>query len=132
MDLVTATTRAANRLLEEKEALAAAITNAHYAEQPDLMAKYGVAGRQRCLEDVRYTLDHLIPALDLGQPSMFADYVRWLDQLLRARRVDTSDLVRSLEVTEEVTRKHIPNDEADAVAETIRAGLSVLATSGAV
>ena len=128
---MTATTRAANRLLEEKEALAVAITNAHYAEQPNLMAKYGVAGRQRCLEDVRYTLEHLIPALDLGQPAMFADYVRWLDQLLRARQVETSDLVRSLEITQDVTWKHLPNDEANAVADTIRAGLSVLATPGA-
>ena len=125
---MTAAARAANRLLEEKDALATAITDAHYAEQPDLMAKYGVAGRRRCLEDVRYTLEHLIPALDLGQPSMFADYLRWLDQLLRARRVETSDLVRSLELTEKVTRGQLPNDEAEAVAETIRVGLSVLTT----
>jgi phycobilisome protein len=128
---MTAAVRAANRLLEEKDALAVAITDAHYAEQPNLMAKYGVAGRRRCLEDVRYTLEHLIPALDLGQPSMFAEYVQWLEQLLRARRVETSDLVRSLEVTEKVTREHLPNDEAEAVASTIRAGLSVLATPGA-
>ena len=128
---MTATSRAANILLEEKEVLATAITEAHYAEQPELMAKYGVAGRRRCHEDVRYTLEHLIPALDLGEPSMFADYVRWLDQLLRARAVDTSDLVRSLEITEEVTRQRLPNDEAEAVAEVVKAGLSVLATPGA-
>src|SRR5690349_20386923 len=103
---MTAAVRAANRLLEEKDALAVAITDAHYAEQPNLMAEYGVAGRRRCLEDVRCTLEHLIPALDLGQPSMFAEYVQWLEQLLRARRVETSDLVRSLEVTEKVTREH--------------------------
>jgi hypothetical protein len=117
---------AAARLLDGKDALAVAVTEALYAERPALLARYGPVGRQRCLEDVRYTLEHLIPAVDLGQPAMFADYVRWLDGLLRARHVDPADLLRSLELTEHVLDEWLPAAEAAAVRPVLRAGLAVL------
>lgn len=126
MDILTAEARAASRLLADKESFARAITEALYAEMPGLMAKYGEAGREKCLQDMRYNLEHLIPAVDLGQPEMFAAYVRWLDDLLRARNVSTDEVVRSLELTEALIRERFSTEEADAVAVCIRAGLSSL------
>ena len=129
MDSVTAEGRAAGQLLQHKEALADAVTNALYADMPELTERYGDAGREKCLQDLRYTIEHLIPAVDLGQPDMFASYVRWLDALLRARNVSTREVVRSLELTERVVRERLAADEADAVATCVHAGLSALGAS---
>jgi len=90
------------------------------------MTRYGAVGRERCLEDIRYTIDHLIPAVDLAQPSMFATYVGWLDDLLRARNVSTREVIRSLELIEQAVRNELAPDEANVVASCLRAGLDSL------
>jgi hypothetical protein len=122
--------RAAARLLDDREALARAITDRLYAERPALAAKYGAAGREKCLQDLRYTIEHLTPAVDLGEPALFAGYVRWLDELLRARNVDTEEVALSLRLTEAVLRERLAADEADAVVPAIRAGLEALSADG--
>ena len=57
---------------------------------------------------------------------MFASYVRWLHDLLRARNVSTQEIVRSLQLTEQIIRTRLPADEADVAATCVRAGLSAL------
>ena len=126
MDTVSVEGRAASHLLRHREALANAVTRALYDDMPELQAKYGDAGRQKCLQDLRYTIEHLIPAVDLVQPDLFANYVRWLDTLLRARNVSTREVARSLELMERVVRDYLTADEADAVAACVHAGLATL------
>jgi hypothetical protein len=126
MEAATVGTRASERLLADKEALARAITGALYEETPALMQRYGEAGREKCLQDMRYNLEHLASAVDLAQPAMFAGYVRWLDGLLRARNVSTDEVVRSLELTDREIRERFPAEEAEAVAPCIGAGLAAL------
>ena len=126
MDPMTVEARAAAELLARKAGLAQTATDALYADMPELMDRYGPVGRERCLEDIRYTIDHLIPAVDLAQPSMFASYVGWLDDLLRARNVSTREVIRSLELIEQVVRSELAPDEANVVATCLRAGLDSL------
>ena len=126
MDPITVEGRAAAELLARKASFAQTATAALYAEMPELTDRYGAVGRERCLEDIRYTIDHLIPAVDLAQPSMFATYVAWLDDLLRARNVSTREVIRSLELIEQTVRSELAPDEANAVASCIRAGLDSL------
>ena len=126
MGAVTVEGRAASRLLGHTNELAEAVTGSLYAEMPELTSRYGSIGREKCTQDLRYTIEHLIPAVDLGQPEMFASYVRWLDALLRARNVSTHEVVRSLQLTEQIVRTRLPADEAEAVATCVRAGLAAL------
>jgi len=126
MDPITVEGRAAAELLARKASFAQTATDALYAEMPELTDRYGAVGRERCLEDIRYTIDHLIPAVDLAQPSMFATYVAWLDDLLRVRNVSTREVIRSLELIEQTVRSELAPDEANAVASCIRAGLDSL------
>ena len=126
MDPVTVEGRAAAELIARKANLAHAVTDALYTEIPELTSRYEAVGRERCLEDIRYTIDHLIPAVDLAQPAMFATYVQWLDELLRARNVATTEVIRSLELIEHHVRTELAPDEANAVAACIRAGLESL------
>jgi hypothetical protein len=126
MDAMTGGARAAVRLLEEKGVLAQEITDALYQRMPELMEKHGEYGRRKCLQDMHYNLEHLAPAVDLGQPEMFTAYVRWLDGLLRARNVSTVEVVRSLELMEQRIRARFTAGEVDAIVPSIRAGLAAL------
>jgi hypothetical protein len=126
VDSVTVEGRAAAELLARKTSLAQTATDALYADMPELTTRYGAVGRERCLEDIRYTIDHLIPAIDLTQPSMFTAYVGWLDDLLRARNVSTREVIRSLELIEQAVRNELAPDEANVVASFLRAGLDSL------
>ena len=130
MDTVTLEGRAAGQLLAEKELLAESVTHALYDEMPELTTRYGPVGREKCLQDLRFTIEHLIPAVDLGQPEMFASYVEWLDQLLRARNVSTREVVRSLELIERLVRERFPTDQSETIGRSIRAGLDRLWASG--
>jgi hypothetical protein len=126
MDALTAVARAAARLAEEQEALARAVTAAMYAERPALLERWGEAGREKCLQDLRYTIEHLSPAVELGAPELFVRYARWLDELLRARGVPTRDVRRSFELLASLARQRMPADEAALVASVLDAGRAVL------
>lgn len=117
---------AAERLLSNKEALAQAITAELYWQLPQLQEKYGARGREKCLQDMRYNLEHLAPAVDLAEPGMFAGYVRWLDGLLRARGVATTELARSLEITRQQIGALVAESAMGDVDAAIDAGLAEL------
>lgn len=126
----SAASRAAWGLLADREALAREITDALYAERPELLGKYGERGREKCLQDMCYNLEHLAPAVELAEPALFAGYARWLNDLLLARGIPTDEVVRSLELTERVARERMPREEADEVARSLRAGLLALRPEG--
>lgn len=131
MDGMTPGRRAANRIIRDKIELAREITDALYAEMPELMERHGDFGRAKCHEDILYNLEHLAPAVDLSEPEMFASYARWLDGLLRARGVGTDEVVRSLVITERVLVDRLEPDEAAAATACVRAGLDALSATEA-
>jgi hypothetical protein len=118
---------AAERIVAAKDELAGALTAALYADMPQLLEKYGERGRLRCAEDMRFNLEHLAPAVGLAQPALFAGYVQWLAELLRARNVGTDEVARSLELMKVLLRERLPAGEANAAATCIDAGLQTLA-----
>jgi hypothetical protein len=117
---------AAELLVAGKDALARALTDALYADRPELQERYGDHGRARCEEDMRFNLEHLAPALALDRPQMFAGYARWLHELLVARNVEASDVERSLELMKEVLAARLDAGQAEAVARCVDAGLAEL------
>jgi hypothetical protein len=122
--------RCGDRLVAEKEDLARAITDALYAERPELLARYGAAGREKCLQDMRYNLEHLAPAVALDQPAMFAGYAQWLAGLLGARGIPLEDVVRSLVLTREAIAHRFTREQAAAAEAAIAAGLAALDAAG--
>ena len=121
---------AAQFLLTDKERLAREITEAMYAERPGLLERYGERGREKCLQDMRYNIEHLVPAVDLNEPDMFANYIRWLDGLLRARGVATDDLLLSLTITSRVVEEVLGTERAAVVSPVIEAGTLALQSGG--
>lgn len=117
---------ASEAMLAEKEALARAITEALYAAMPHLLQKYGESGRAKCLQDMRYNLEHLAPAVALGKPALFASYVAWLRDMLSARGIPADEVYRSLELTQEIVRARLGGEKAEFIAQVIAAGLARL------
>jgi hypothetical protein len=123
---LTTAERAGAALLEQKETIARSVTGLLYAEMPWLHDKYGDRGRDKCLQDMRYNLEHLIPAVELGAPDMFARYAAWCDGVLRARGVPTGELLRSMEIMRADVAARLPADQAEAVAGCLDAGIGAL------
>jgi Phycobilisome protein len=121
--------RAAALLMRDREALALEVTSALYAESPALVERHGERGREKCLQDMRYNIDHLIPAVDLGDGAMFARYVEWLDGLLRARNVATRDVVRCLELLRDRCAERFPAAESATIGTIVDAGLGAVTAS---
>ena len=119
--------RASELILSRLDELAHAVTDGLYAEDPGLLARFGATGKARCLEDMRYCLEHLAPALALDDPSLFTRYVRWVESLLAARGIGSQDVRRSLEVTQRVIAERVAPDEAVDILRFLRAGARSLA-----
>jgi hypothetical protein len=116
----------AELLLEHKEAVAQSITKGLYQQRPELLERYGEGGRAKCLQDMRYNLEHLVPALALDRPAMFADYIGWVDGLLRARNVPTDDLRASLVLMQQEAEGVLPANLHARLRACIDAGLNAL------
>jgi hypothetical protein len=118
-------------LLDRKDELAAAITGALYTDDPSLAMRFGETGRAKCHQDMRYSLEHLAPAVALDDPSLFARYVSWLESMLAARGVGSEDVRRSLEATRRVVSEYLPPDQVARVLPSLQAGLAVLSGTAA-
>jgi methanogenic corrinoid protein MtbC1 len=105
-----------NALRQHLDELAAAITERHVAEHPEVFARYAAIGRQRCLEDARFHLQYLASALDAGSSAIFLDYVAWAKVMLAQRHVPPADLADNLAVIAAILRERFGDDAHDAVA----------------
>jgi methanogenic corrinoid protein MtbC1 len=88
--------------------LAEAVTERHYELSPELDARYGPAGREKCLQDAEFHLSYLAEALAASSPSLFADYVAWAKVMLAARGVPSKDLAKNLAVLGDVLVAQLP------------------------
>lgn len=127
---LSAGSRAAAALAEQKEAIARSVTGLLYAEMPWLVDKYGERGRLKCLQDMRYNLEYLAPAVELDDPELFVRYARWVDSVLRSRGVPTGELARSFQLMASDVAARLPRDEAETVAACLEAGLVALHEAG--
>ena len=127
---VSAGASAAAALGEHAEAVARSVTGLLYAEMPWLVDRYGEQGRAKCLQDMRYHLEHLAPALELEDPTLFARYAGWCDGVLRARGVQTDELRRSLVLMESALAARLPDDQAQVAAACLQAGIDALRGGG--
>lgn len=117
---------AAAALLRQIESLAGAVTDALYDERPELQAKHGASGREKCLQDMRYNIEHLAAAVDLGVPEMFREYTAWLDGLLRARNVATDDLLHSFQLMKSVVQSRLPAAQSGLIVSVLQSGIHTL------
>lgn len=110
----------------ERDTLAEAITARHYELHPELAARYGPTGREKCFQDARYHLSYLAEALTSCSPALFADYVSWAKVMLSTRGISAADLVQNIECMREVIERKLPDETRPSLHNFINAGLDRL------
>jgi len=86
-------------LREMQGEVASALVERQFAAHPELTARYGPAGREKCLQDANYHLSFLADAMNVGNPALFVDYVGWAKVMLGKRGVAAEDLIQHLALT---------------------------------
>jgi methanogenic corrinoid protein MtbC1 len=74
----------------------------HWLRNPGTAERYGDKGRQRCVEDMQYTLVYLEAATSIGSMEPFRSYVAWLRSIFICFNVDVDDLIGTLETLQEI------------------------------
>lgn len=100
------------RLQAERHKLAERIVEQDYAERPELLQRYGPAGRVRYLEDAASHFSFLGTAIDWQRPSIFLQHVSWIKVVLCHRGVTEADLQRNLELMRPALSEFLPQAEA--------------------
>ncbi|MDQ3819189.1 MAG: cobalamin-dependent protein [Acidobacteriota bacterium] len=118
---------AIGRLIDSNRArLAEAVTVRQYEAQPELAARYGEAGRAKCLQDANYHLSYLADAVAASSLSLFSDYIGWAKVMLNTRGIPAQDLSRNLIIMREVVLNMLPAEMGRVVGEYFEAGLNML------
>lgn len=131
MGNAVASSGVAAALLRQTESLARAVTEALYSERPELQDKYGLSGRDKCLQDMRHNIEHIAAAVDLGAPEIFRDYTTWLNGLLRARHVATDELLLSFQLMESIVKSSFAKSESEPIILVLQAGITSLGREAA-
>jgi len=116
----------AESLRAQEAALAQTLVERQFARSPQLAARYGAAGRRRCLEDASYHLSFLGPALELGHPEMFADYIAWVKVMLAARGIPPEDLANYLSLLRDLLQEELSADAGSAAGRIVDQSLQAL------
>jgi hypothetical protein len=97
-----------------------------YDAVPGYAATLDARGRRHCEEDARFHVRALVGSVAVGDPSIFVDYARWCEELLRGYGIDVENLVAMFGATATAVRELAPV-AADEAAAHIRAAKDALA-----
>ena len=70
-----------------------------YEAIPAYAAQLDARGRKHCEEDARFHVRALVASLAVNEVSIFVDYARWCEQLLRGYGIDAENLVAMFRAT---------------------------------
>jgi methanogenic corrinoid protein MtbC1 len=87
---------------QQRHAIAERAVRRYWLRQPSVAARYGDKGRQRCVEDMLYTLVYLEAATATGSKELFRDYITWLRSIFICFNIDVDDLTGTLETLQEI------------------------------
>ncbi len=102
-------------LANQKLLIARTVTARHFQTHPELDARYGAVGREKCREDAAYHLGYLEQAVAHGSPEIFADYAGWARIMLSSRGIPPIDFENHVGTLLDVLRDLLPADQMAAV-----------------
>jgi methanogenic corrinoid protein MtbC1 len=107
MDMNPLNQQVSDVLDNRRSALAALMVAREFLRHPELEKRYGVAGRDRCLEDAGYHLAYLSQAIAADSAALFGDYVGWVKVMLAKRGIPAMDLAGLLETMKESLQQEL-------------------------
>ncbi len=100
---------AGKKILALSEELARISVDRHYADDPQLMEKFGEAGYQSSLRDARHSIATLAEAVALGDSGLFSRYADWLEGILKRAGLAADILPRHFSYLSQALEKLLPN-----------------------
>ncbi|GAB6053806.1 B12-binding domain-containing protein [Magnetospira thiophila] len=85
------------------EAIAKAVVNLQYAQNPELEKRFGPEGRVKCYQDACFHVAYLLEAADQERPDVFVSYTSWTKGLLKGMGITVEHLAAHLRILREVT-----------------------------
>jgi methanogenic corrinoid protein MtbC1 len=99
--------------------LAGVLVERQFERHPELAARYGAIGRQRCLEDAQFHLSFLAQAVQLERAEIFGEYIAWAKVMLSRRGIPAEDLARHLALLREILVAELPGEVSAFAAQAI-------------
>ena len=112
----------------QREELARAVVQRHFARHPHLAERYGPQGQRKCYQDALYHLLYLSEAVANSAPMLFRDYVAWAKTLLVGLGLPAQHLMQHLRLLEEVLSERLDLQVAVVAAEYIEQALEAFDT----
>lgn len=114
-----------SRTIDERRGrIAELMTERQYRAYPELAARYGAQGRERCMEDAIYHLSYLSEAVASTSPGLFADYIAWAKAMLAGRGIPANDLETNLRFMRDSLMEELPADHGAIAASYIDSGMA--------
>jgi methanogenic corrinoid protein MtbC1 len=98
---------------------------------PELRQRFGERGLKHWREDIGHHIDYLRAAVDSGRNQPFADYLRWVAEVLERRGVELDHLHHSLDDLAEFYRDRFAGDALEQILGVLAAGRAALAEPAA-
>src|SRR3954470_6349336 len=118
---------AAGRTIHSRRrAISEAVVERQYAASPGLRDRYGVRGREKCVEDTEFHLAHLSGALLASSPALFADYIGWASGVMTVAAVRPEDVRENLACLRDVLGAGLPAGVAGAAVSYVESALGRL------
>lgn len=115
----------------DRHSLAEAIVDRQYELHPQLQARYGTAGKAKCVQDTEYHLSYLATALTYSSPNLFADYIRWAKGVMVAYGVDLADVEVNLACMRDMLHSRLGEEEKSQIDAYVDLANEALATGEA-
>ena len=96
-----------------------------YEAYPEILERFGEAGKMRCLEDNHHHFDHLETAAKLNDPQVFSNYAIWLTNLLTQRGMSKHHVIDNFQRIHNVLGKSATPD-AKEYQKLLQAGIDAI------
>lgn len=117
---------AGNPIAARREDIARTVVAIQFERWPALYARYGEAGRDKCVEDLRYHVLYLAEAVAADSPDLFREYAAWVKVLFSNLGIPVEELGESLEILRDVVVARVDAPIADRVRACVGAALAAL------
>ena len=113
-------------ITERRDEIARAVVEAQFRRWPDLYARYGEAGKEKCVEDLRFHVLYLAEAVGANSPALFRAYAAWVKVLFTGLRIPVEELGESLVILRDAVAEKVGGVAAQRAAACVAAALEAL------
>lgn len=98
------------KIRDNSRQYASAVIDRQWDQYPELARRYDSLGREKCLDDTVFHLNYLADALKVDEMDLFIEYLKWVKVLFSHLHIPAEDMVKNLEVMENVFRDELPGE----------------------